>query len=83
VSQQPGQVRERHRLSRERFRRFLAEQPGATVLMEACGSAHHWTRYAEAHGHRAVLVPPHVVRPTCCETRRTGRCERIAGGRSQ
>src|SRR5213596_1683830 len=63
ISEQPGQVRDRQRLSRERFRRFLAERPAATVLMEACGSAHHWARHAQAHGHRAVLVPPHVVRP--------------------
>jgi len=63
ISEQPGQVRDRQRLSRERFRRFLEERPAATVLMEACGSAHHWARHAQAHGHRAVLVPPHVVRP--------------------
>src|SRR2546425_4668722 len=63
ISEQPGQVRERHRLSRQRFQRFLAERPPATVVMEACGSAHHWARQAQAHGHRAVLVPPHVVRP--------------------
>ena len=63
VSEHPGHVRERHRLSRDRFHRFLAEQPSATVLMEACGSAHYWARQAQACGHRAVLVPPHVVRP--------------------
>ena len=37
ISEHPGQVRERHRLTRERFHRFLAEQPAALVLMEACG----------------------------------------------
>jgi len=63
ISNHPGHVRERQRLSRERFRRFLAEQPAATVLMEACGSAHHWARHAQAYGHHVVLVPPHVVRP--------------------
>jgi Transposase len=63
ISEQPGQVRERKRLSREQFRQFLAERPAATILMEACGSAHHWARHAQAHGHQAVLVPPHVVRP--------------------
>jgi hypothetical protein len=31
VSEQPGLVRERHRLSRARFHRFLAEQPAASV----------------------------------------------------
>src|SRR5206468_6621549 len=63
VSIHPGQVRERHRLSREAFGRFLGAHPPATVLMEACGSAHHWARHAQSHGHRVVLVAPHVVRP--------------------
>jgi len=63
LSEHPGQVRERHRFSRDRFRRFLGEQPPATVVMEACGSAHHWARQAQSHGHEVVLVPPHVVRP--------------------
>lgn len=63
VSEHPGQVRERHRFSRERFRRYLSEQPPAAILMEACGSAHDWGRQAQAHGHRVVLLPPHVVRP--------------------
>jgi transposase len=63
VSEHPGQVRERHRLSRERFRRYLGEQPPATILMEACGSAHYWGREAHTRGHRVVLLPPHAVRP--------------------
>ena len=63
VSEHPGQVRERHRFSRERFRRYLGEQPPATILMEACGSAHYWGRQAQGHGHRVTLLPPHVVRP--------------------
>ena len=63
VSIHPGQVRERHRLSREAFGRFLGAHPPATVLMEACGSAHHWARHAQSHGHLVVLVAPHVVRP--------------------
>jgi transposase len=63
VSEHPGQVRERHRLSRAQFRRFLAAQPPAIVVMEACGSAHHWARQAQSDGHAVVLVPPHAVRP--------------------
>ena len=63
VSEHPGQVRDRHRFSRERFRRYLGEQPPAAILMEACGSAHYWGRQAQQHGHRVVLLPPHVVRP--------------------
>lgn len=63
VSHEPGKVHERHRLSREKFSRFLAEHPPAMVLMEACGTSHYWGRQAQARGHRVVLLPPHAVRP--------------------
>jgi transposase len=63
VSQRPGKVTERHRLSRGQFSRFLAEQAPATVVMEACGTAHFWGREAGSRGHHVVLLPPHAVRP--------------------
>lgn len=63
VSQRPGTVRTRRRLSRGQFSRWLAEQAPATVVMEACGTAHFWGREARARGHRVVLLPPHAVRP--------------------
>jgi transposase len=63
VSNQPGKVLERHRLSREKFLDFFVNRPAATVIMEACGSAHFWARTIEALGHRVVLLPPHQVRP--------------------
>lgn len=62
VSHQPGCVAEQHRLSRARFLRFFAERQSATVLLEACGSAHHWARELESLGHAVVLLPPHAVR---------------------
>ena len=63
VSLRPGEVSARRRLSRGQFSRFLAEQAPATVVMEACGTAHYWGREAGARGHRVVLLPPHAVRP--------------------
>ena len=63
VSDRPGRVVERHRLSRAAFLRFFAERKPATVLLEACGSSHHWARQLQAAGHRVVLLPPHAVRP--------------------
>lgn len=63
VSQEPGRVEQRRRLSRGQFERFLARQAPATVVMEACGTAHHWARHAQEQGHRVVLLPPHTVRP--------------------
>jgi transposase len=63
VSHHPGHVRERHRLSRERFLSFFAQQKPGTVVLEACGSAHHWARSMRDLGHHVVLLPPHRVRP--------------------
>jgi transposase len=56
-------VAERHRFSRGQFSRFLADRAPATIVMEACGTAHFWGREAQARGHRVVLLPPHAVRP--------------------
>lgn len=61
VSRAPGQVHEQHRLSREHFARFFAQRPPAHVLLEACGSAHHWGRELEALGHQVSLLPPSDV----------------------
>jgi len=63
VSHAPGRVDEQHRLSRRRFRTFFLHHPPAHVLMEACGSAHHWGRELRALGHQVSLLPPaHVAR---------------------
>ncbi|HEX6361794.1 MAG TPA: IS110 family transposase [Albitalea sp.] len=58
-----GQVTQRLRLSRARFRQLLHHQPPANVVMEACGTAHYWGRVADACGHRVCLLPPRDVRP--------------------
>src|SRR5512137_3000588 len=63
VSERPGRVARRERLPRSRFLTFFAQQPAATVVMEACGSAHYWGRRIEQLGHRVTLLPPHQVRP--------------------
>ena len=58
LSDTPGTVRERHRLSRERFRRYFTAHEPTTVLMEACGSAHYWGRELQAMGHEVRLLHP-------------------------
>jgi transposase len=63
VSHHPGRVDEERRLSRDRFLAFFAQRPPATVLLEACGSAHHWARQLQPFGHSVRLLPPHDVRP--------------------
>ena len=58
VSHAPGRVHAQHRLSRGGFRRFFAGHETVEVLMEACGSAHHWGRELQAMGHEVSLLPP-------------------------
>ena len=62
VSHRPGRVDEERRLSRDRFLPFFAQRPPATILLEACGSAHFWARQLEPFGHTVRLLPPHDVR---------------------
>jgi transposase len=56
ISDRPGHVVRRERLTRDQFLPFMAQQPVATVVMEACGSSHHWARRIESLGHRVVPV---------------------------
>jgi transposase len=62
VSRRPGKVAESHRLTRRQFLPFFAERQRAVVLLEACGTAHHWAREIQALGHQVFLLPPHQVR---------------------
>jgi transposase len=43
---------------------FFAQMPAATIVMEACGSAHYWARKLQELGHTVVLLPPHQCDPT-------------------
>ncbi|HEY0723461.1 MAG TPA: IS110 family transposase [Pyrinomonadaceae bacterium] len=63
ISHDPGHVAETYRLSREQIAEFMAKQKAATVVMEACGSAHYWGRRFGAFGHKVRLLPPLYVRP--------------------
>jgi transposase len=63
LSDRPGHVARRRRLARYEFLEFFAQLPQATVVMEACGSAHYWARRIEELGHVVVLLPPQYVRP--------------------
>ena len=82
ISDRPGHVIRRERLPRGQFLAFMAQQPEATVVMEAYGSAHHWGRKIQALGHRVVLLPPHAFVPTSAATRRTAQTPRASWRRA-
>lgn len=63
VSHRPGHLDEARRLPRERFLAFFAQRPPATIVLEACGSAHYWARQLQPLGHAVRLLPAHDVRP--------------------
>lgn len=63
ISHRPGHIEKNHRLSRTELCPFLANQPPATVIMEACSSSHHWARKFQGFGHDVKLLPPLYVRP--------------------
>ena len=58
-----GEVKVRKKLTRDQFQAFMAAQPAALVVFEACGSASYWAREMEALGHEVRLIAPQYVRP--------------------
>jgi transposase len=57
-----GAVVIRKRISRAKMLEFFAELPACLVGMEACPSAHHWSRELQALGHTVRLMPPSYVK---------------------
>ncbi|MCO5125088.1 MAG: hypothetical protein M9915_15260 [Rhizobacter sp.] len=62
VADAAGRAREAHRLSRGQFERWFASRAVSRVVMEACGSAHHWARWLSAQGIEITLLPARYVR---------------------
>lgn len=58
-----GYVKLRQKLTRPQFQKVLSDLPPCIVAMEACGSAHHWGRIAQAAGHEVRLIPALYVKP--------------------
>ena len=56
VSDRPGRVGERQRLSRSALLPFFAQRPPARILLEACGTAHFWARELERRLLGAAVV---------------------------
>lgn len=50
------------RLTRAQFERWFDNRQVKLVIMEACGSAHHWARWLQARGIEVRLLPAQYVR---------------------
>jgi transposase len=53
----------RKKLGRAKLAEYFAQLKPVRIVMEACGSAHHWARTFMAMGHQVELLPPRQVRP--------------------
>ena len=62
---QQHRVQRRERLSRGQFQRFFGNFPACRIVMEACGSAHHWARTLQAARPRGASCSR---RSTCVPT---------------
>ena len=58
-----GKAQLKRKLRRDELIPFFEGQPRCTVVLEACGAAHHWARVLSGLGHEVKLIAPEAVRP--------------------
>jgi transposase len=58
-----GKAQIRRKLRRNDLIGFFEQQAACTVVMEACGAAHHWARMLSGLGHTVKLIAPEAVKP--------------------
>ena len=66
-----GKTEIKRTLRRSEVIEFFEAQPACTVVLEACGAAHHWGRVLGGLGHTVKLIAPEAVRPFVNGARRT------------
>lgn len=62
VADDKWHVIEQHRLTRSQFEKWFINRDVSLVIMEACGSAHHWARQLNALGIEVRLLPAAYIR---------------------
>ncbi len=58
-----GKVLLKRKLGRDQLIGFFEQQPRCTVVMEACGAAHHWARVLGGLGYEVKLIASEAVKP--------------------
>ena len=58
-----GKVQLKRKLRRDELVAFFERQPRCTVVMEACGAAHHWARVLGGLGHEVKLIASEATKP--------------------
>ena len=63
AADEAGTTAVRRKLRRSELIMFFEKQEACTVVMEACGAAHHWARVLIGLGHEVKLVAPEAIKP--------------------
>lgn len=50
-------------MKRAQLIQWLVKQQPSLVVMESCGGANYWARFAQSHGHQVMIIPPRQVKP--------------------
>jgi error-prone DNA polymerase len=58
-----GRAQLKRKLRRDELIAFFEQQPRCTVVMEACGAAHHWARMLLGLGFEVKLIASEAVKP--------------------
>ena len=58
-----GKAELKRKVRRSDLIAFFEKQERCTVVMEACGAAHHWARILSGLGHTVKLLAPEAVKP--------------------
>src|SRR4051812_11181116 len=58
-----GKVELKRKVRRSDLIAFFKKQESCTVVLEACGAAHHWARILTGFGHDVKLIAPEAVKP--------------------
>ena len=62
VADEHWRIVETQRLTRSQFERWFANRDVSLVIMQACGSAHHWGRWLNGMGIEVRLLPAQYIR---------------------
>ena len=62
---QASQIQFNKSVRRAKFFHSVLQHQNATLVMEACSSAHHWARLFASHGFTVKLVPAQFVKGLC------------------
>ena len=73
-----GRAEIRRKLRRNDLIAFFEKQAACTVVMEACGAAHHWARMLTGLGHSVKLIAPEAVKPFVKKGKKNGAADAAA-----